>query len=117
MMKFNSQTFYRSIGQRIRELRRHREMNIRQLADAINLDAGIMGQIERGVGVPSLKTLALVAKALNVPLAELFKEDHQRPSEDFLAREATQILKRRTPRERRAVLTLIKEVIKLCSKN
>jgi len=117
MMKFNSDAFYRSVGQRIRELRRHREMNIQQLADAIDLDAGFMGQIERGVGVPSLKTLALVAEALKVPLAEFFKDDPQGPSDDFLIRETAQILKRQKPRERRAVLNLIKEFAKICSKN
>jgi transcriptional regulator with XRE-family HTH domain len=98
-------------------LRKYRELNINQLAEIIDLDAGFLGQIERGVGVPSLKTLATIAASLNVPLPELFQEASQGPSENFMVRETAALLKRQGPKERKMVLNFLREFSKLRSKN
>lgn len=117
MTKVDITQLYKNLGQRIREMRRFREMNIQQLAEMIELDAGFLGQIERGVGVPSLKTLASIAAALDIPLHEIFQETTQGPSEDFVVRETATLLRQQKPRQRKMVLHFLKEFSKLCSKN
>ena len=101
----------------MRELRQFRQMKIHELAEAINLDPGFLGQIERGVGVPSVKTLANLSSALNVPLTELCRDAVEGPSEDFLVRETVGLLRKQGPKERKLVLTLLRELSKFSSKN
>ena len=44
------------LGRRIREVRQIKGLTIQALAEDVNLDPSFLGQIERGVGIPSLNT-------------------------------------------------------------
>ena len=50
--------------------------------EALALEAGInrsyVGQIERGVGNPSLRVIVLLASTLRLDVADLFKRDDRR---------------------------------------
>lgn len=59
------------IGARIREERRARGMTQEQLAEAAELTVGYIGQLESGKKRARLDTLARVADALGVHLAQL----------------------------------------------
>lgn len=61
-----------SVGQRIRDLRQHRGLSQRALADACKLSANAVGLIERGETSPSVATLHRLALALDVSIADLF---------------------------------------------
>ncbi len=60
------------LGQRIKALRRERELQQRQLAEKAGITPSMVSQIESGRLTPSLHTLGKIAAALGVPIASLF---------------------------------------------
>lgn len=60
------------IGARLRELRQDRRLSIQELAHKVSLSIGMISQIERGVSTPSLRSLRLLAEALEVPVSWFF---------------------------------------------
>lgn len=61
-----------ALGERIKALRRERELQQRQLAEKAELTPSMVSQIESGRLTPSLNTLGRIAAALSVPIAALF---------------------------------------------
>ena len=56
---------YGAIGQRIKQVRRSRDMTQERLAEALSVSVGYISQIERGVTKINLDTLAAVAAQLS----------------------------------------------------
>jgi transcriptional regulator with XRE-family HTH domain len=69
-----SDDLHRKFGARIRSLRLGLSLSQEELAAECGLDRTYIGGIERGERNPSLKNISLIAKALHVPIAALFKE-------------------------------------------
>lgn len=67
----DGQEFLLRLGQRIKELRRERNLSQEQLAEAAELVQHYISQIEQGERNVSVVTLRLLAKALGVTLATL----------------------------------------------
>ncbi len=65
-------TLREKFGQRVRHLRRQKDMTQEQLAEAIGISVDFMSNIERGVNAPSFETMEKLAQALNVAVYELF---------------------------------------------
>jgi transcriptional regulator with XRE-family HTH domain len=65
-----------AFGKRVRQLRESRKPKISQEAFALEakIDRSYYGRIERGSANLTLKQIALIAEALDVPIAKLFKE-------------------------------------------
>lgn len=59
-------------GRRVRALREQRGWSQERLAEVSGLHRTYLGGIERGLRNPSLKNLARIAAALEVPLSKLF---------------------------------------------
>lgn len=59
-------------GKRIRELRTAQGYTLETLADKAGIHWTYLGGIERGIRNPSLKNIEKIAKALKVPINELF---------------------------------------------
>ena len=64
---------YSRVGKRIKEIRQAKGFTQEQLALEANLNRAYIGYIERGERRPSLLTLFKIAKALSIPLYQLFK--------------------------------------------
>jgi transcriptional regulator with XRE-family HTH domain len=47
-------------------------MSIQQVADRVGLSIGMISQIERGLSTPSLRSLRLLAEAMDVPVSWFF---------------------------------------------
>ncbi len=62
----------RQVGQQIRQLRMQRQMSQEELSFKAGLSPAHLGQIERAVKNPTIDTVAKIAGALDVPVAELF---------------------------------------------
>lgn len=60
------------IGQRLRELRKSAGLTQAALAEKADLSVDFIGRVERGVCLPSLLRLEMLAKALNVSVKEFF---------------------------------------------
>ena len=67
------------IGQEVRKRRRGLDLTVAQLGAASGLSVGMLSKVENGLISPSLATLSALAKALNVPLRELFPVDVDEP--------------------------------------
>jgi len=66
-----TQEFLQRLGQRIKELRRARNLSQEQLAEATELVQHYISQIEQGERNVSVVTLRLLAQALGVTLSVL----------------------------------------------
>lgn len=70
-----------AIGRRLRDLRSARELSLRQLAKLIGASPSLLSQVENGKVTPSVDTLAMLARALGVPVAAFFGDaEAPRPS-------------------------------------
>src|SRR5690348_2456589 len=65
------------LGRLIRSARGER-FSLEALAARSGVSAGLLSQIERGIGNPSFQTLLRVAHALDIPVAELLAGGAQR---------------------------------------
>ncbi len=61
-----------AFGKRVRELRKARGFSQEELAHRAGLHYTYVGGIERGERNPALVNIGRIARALKVPLAELF---------------------------------------------
>jgi transcriptional regulator with XRE-family HTH domain len=62
----------RALGRLMRDARRNR-YTVEQLASHAGVSAGLISQIERGQGNPSLSTILKLVHALNLPLGAFFE--------------------------------------------
>jgi transcriptional regulator with XRE-family HTH domain len=65
-------TLRQSFGANVRHYRKARDMNQRELADALELSVAMVGKIERGNVAPSFESIEKIARVLDVPEAILF---------------------------------------------
>ena len=98
------------IGENIRKYRKARGLTQEQLAEASELSAYFVGSIERGQATVSVRSLEQVARALRVPLQDLFvfSEDHANREE--LQREIVECARGATVEELRALVTVCRLV-------
>ena len=63
------------LGVRLKHLRQARKLTQERLAEAAGLSYKFVGEIERGVGNPTLTTLDALAAALQVGITDLLAEE------------------------------------------
>ena len=61
-----------TIGQRIRKIRKKRELTLKQMGRRTNLSVSLLSQIERAESSASVSSLYKIANALDVRIVELF---------------------------------------------
>ena len=66
------------IGEKIRAIRKSKNLTIVELSEQINVTSGYISQIERDLISPSLSVLKRLSEALDVPLSVLFLEKTDR---------------------------------------
>jgi transcriptional regulator with XRE-family HTH domain len=67
------------LGRRLRALRKLRKLTQEKLGERARLSGKFVGEIERGVGNPSLDVLARLTGALDIDLEELFRFEETTP--------------------------------------
>jgi transcriptional regulator with XRE-family HTH domain len=67
-------TLSTGIGTRVSERRRQMGLRVADLAGVVGVSSSLISQIERGRTSPSIATLFKLAKALSVPIDDLFEE-------------------------------------------
>lgn len=78
------------VGARVKQLRQARRLTQEQVAEHSGLSQKFVGEVERGLGNPTLTTLASLAEALGVTLVDLISVDTDRPAR-LSARQASQV--------------------------
>jgi len=77
-------TLEAEIGAEVRRLRKDLDLTVSELGAAAGISSGMMSKIENGSISPSLATLSALAKALNVPIARLFRESGEQRDCSFV---------------------------------
>jgi transcriptional regulator with XRE-family HTH domain len=67
------------LGARLRARREALGLSQAELAEKVGISANYVGVLERGVKLPTLDTLVALAKALDMPVSELFGEPRSDP--------------------------------------
>lgn len=62
------------VGEKIREARKSRRLTLQRVATATDLSIGFLSQVERNIATPSLSSLILIAKALDLPISSFLKQ-------------------------------------------
>lgn len=102
---------YRDIGIRIKSLRQALKLTQAGVAEKVGIDASFYGQIERGTGTPSLRTLFSIAAVLRVEPAELLPRTKGRPGKDLLIAEALDIMvSKLKPGKRRFLMSVVRDL-------
>ena len=78
----------RIVGERMRALRRARDMPIEALARASERSIGYVSQIERGLSSPTLRDVAVFARVLEVPFVELLKQPPEPEADELVRRDS-----------------------------
>ncbi|MGI5949161.1 cupin domain-containing protein [Peptoniphilus sp.] len=60
------------LGKKLKEERLERGLSIKEVAEKIEVSSSLLSQIERGLAMPSLNTLRLLADFFEVPMFSLF---------------------------------------------
>lgn len=63
-----------AVGREIRRQRINRDLSQEALAERADLHRNYVGMLERGERNPSATTLVRLARALGIPVADLFRE-------------------------------------------
>jgi len=100
------------VGERIRFYRKERGLSQEELAYRASLHNTYIGQLERGEKNATIESLAKVCVALDVTLAEFFKDEVS--EQKVLSFELEQVvgqLEGRSKKDQQAILTVIKSLI------
>jgi transcriptional regulator with XRE-family HTH domain len=76
--KPRSMDYQKMLGDRIRRLRRDRQLTQLDLSRDVGVTNGQISTIERGLSAPSIGTLRRIAEALDVPLIDFFEASRPR---------------------------------------
>ena len=79
-MDLQDQVLDQEIGARLRQRRRIRGLRLQEVADQAHISVGLLSQIERGMTVPSLRSLQQICTALDMPVGWLFDPPPDRAS-------------------------------------
>ena len=105
------------LAAKIKALRQERGLTQEELALRADVNKSFMGEIERGIASPTIKTIEKISKALDVPIAEIFAfESHTSnlvlKDSDWLGR-INFAIKTRSIKEQKSVYKLIKTFLNL----
>jgi len=101
---------YTLVGKRIKEERKRLNITQEDLADKTNLSVAFIGQIERGVNRASLTTIEKVAQALEIPIANLFKNIPTKKTEYTITKQLESMLRDKSPKEQKLARELLRLV-------
>ena len=103
------------LGQKIRALRKERKQTLETLAEAADIGLVYLGEIERGIKMPSLKTFIKLVNALDVSADELIGLE-TKSGRDYYAQKLSEQMQSLTQEETAAVLAILETTIQQVKK-
>ncbi len=85
-------TIEKRLGAKISEIRLSQKLTQAELAEKINVSVETVSRLERGVSVPSLKTIENIAVSLNTTLTVFFDFEGQPPISKKHERELSKLM-------------------------
>lgn len=77
--------FKKAFGEKLRRLRKNKNLTQEKLAEMIDIDPRNLSRIEVGTSFVKADTLEKILNALDVTTEQLFSNDHIKNSEDLLS--------------------------------
>lgn len=99
------------LGARIREARKKKGYTQEKLAEMSDIGTMYLGEIERGVKMPSMKIFIRILEALDVS-ADYILRNELTSGRDFIFDEITQKLEALTPKQRKTANDILDAYIK-----
>lgn len=103
------------LGQKIRALRKERKQTLETLAEAADIGLVYLGEIERGIKMPSLKTFIKLVNALDVSADELIGLE-TKSGRDYYVQKLSEQMQSLTQEETAAVLSILETTIQQVKK-
>lgn len=107
---------YREVGLQIRAARLRRALTLEQLAALSGLSSAYVGQVERSVKKPSLRTLAILAQALGVAIAALVPGSHAPVEKVVKEKSLDALIACHPPKERQFITRAVEELSRALKK-
>lgn len=98
------------LGKRIREARNQKALTQQALAEKAGICVMYLGEIERGVKMPSLNSFVRIVEALDIP-ADYVLRDELPSGMQYICDEITQKLKNLTPGQRKTAADILNAYI------
>lgn len=95
-----------ALGQKIRQARKRRGYTQRALAQIANVGGAYLGEVERGMKMPSLNIFIRLIEALDVS-ADYILRDELPSGKEYVYDEITQKLKNLTPKQRKTAADIL----------
>ena len=106
---------YSHIGRRIREERRKRGWTQEELAEKTDMHLSFIGQMERAVKKPSLKTLKTIAVVFGIKAGDLLDEGE--PAKPYpIERKLTDLVRDQTPVQQKFLYETLKQLARQTKK-
>jgi len=103
------------LGTRIRAKRKERKLTLEKLAEKADIGLVYLGEIERGVKMPSLNTFIKLVNALDISADELIY-DETKSGKDYLSGEIAEKMKDLSPEQCAAVTAITLSTIEQIKK-
>lgn len=100
-----------ALGQKIREARSKRGYTQQALAQEAGIGIMYLGEIERGIKMPSMRIFIKLIEALDIS-ADYVLRDELTSGEGYIYDELTEKLKNLTPRQRKTAADILDAYIK-----
>ncbi len=101
----------KQIGERLRSLRLAAGLTQEHLAERADLHTTYIGQLERGEKNATVESICKLAAALQAPPAQIFAHLPLPQSPPSPAEEIYQLVQECSPREQKALLALLRQII------
>lgn len=98
---------YKLIGERIKQVRKSKNMTQETLAEKLNVSIGYVSQVERGITKISLDLLGAISTILDCDVATLISETAIR-SNEYMTTEIIEAIRSLDDKKRRYILEIIK---------
>jgi len=101
---------YKSLGKKIREERRKKDLTQEMLAEDVSISNPFIGQLERGERGVSLDTLIAISNRLGVTVDYLLS-DYLSDEEEYLRQVWIRLVRNRTNKEQEMILSVVKTLV------
>ena len=95
-----------TLGKRIREARIEKGLTQQALAEKANISMMYLGEIERGIKMPSINSFVKILEALDVS-ADYVLRDVLSSGKEFVSDEISEKLRNLTPRQRKTAVDIL----------
>lgn len=111
-------SIYRTLGLRVRDFRTRAGLTLEQLGERAGVSGAFVAHIEAGRKNASLATVRKLARALGVSPSEMLADpaEPETESDRLYMRQFARIIAKRTPKQKAALIWLVKDALDLLGK-